>query len=62
MQKLWALSLGIYLVAVVGCGGEATLNGSRQARHVALVVLEGYSLEEMIGNPAMPYLNELTAR
>lgn len=63
MRTIWAASLGIFLVLFVGCGGTTSQNRSSQtAQHVAVVVLEGHSYEQVIGNSAMPYLNELASQ
>src|SRR5881394_2456870 len=46
----------------MGCGsGRGVINPPPASAHVFLVVEENHSYSEVIGNPAMPYLNSLTS-
>ncbi len=56
------------LILLVGCGGstsspfapsQGTPNPAPQFAHVVLVVEENHSYSDVIGNPAMPFLNAL---
>ena len=54
------------VAALPGCGGvskkpTAPPPQSAQADHVFLVVLENHSFSQVIGNPAMPFLNSLAS-
>jgi acid phosphatase len=53
---LWTLLAGI------GCGGRGVINPPPASAHVFLVVEENHSYSQVIGNPAMPYLNSLASR
>jgi acid phosphatase len=61
---LLALLMGTTLVCA-GCGGLSpsgsgtTTPAAASADHVFLVVLENHGFGQVIGNPAMPYLNSL---
>ena len=55
------------ILASFGCGGAAQIGSSSptgqnvQFGHVFLLVEENHSYSEVIGNPAMPYLNSLAS-
>lgn len=70
----FAFCLLLTLIGIAGCGGGGHTSASPgptpspspaptipAADHVFLVVLENHSFSEVIGNPAMPYLNALAA-
>ena len=67
--RLWVWTVGLLLLA--GCGGGSLSNSGSgggggpttpTADHVFLVVLENHSFSQVIGNPAMPYLNSLATQ
>jgi len=71
--KSWFLSLLLLLLLVIaaGCGGSLSSAGNGggggapsgpTADHVFLVVLENHSFSQVIGSPAMPYLNALASQ
>jgi phosphatidylinositol-3-phosphatase len=64
---IWAVVFSF----LVGCGGGALSNSGNSgggggtipaADHVFLVVLENHSFSQVIGSPAMPYLNSLATQ
>jgi phosphatidylinositol-3-phosphatase len=63
---LLALLMAATLICA-GCGGLShpgavtTTPASASADHVFLVVLENHGFGQVIGNPAMPYLNSLAS-
>jgi acid phosphatase len=68
VKALWA---GVLLTAAAvplttACGGGAIGNppagSGSQFGHVFLLVEENHSYSEVIGNPAMPYLNSLVVQ
>src|SRR5713101_4493216 len=67
-MRLWNLLLTVVMVAACsGCGslGIGNSPGSKlvpQFGHVVLVVEENHSYSEVIGNSAMPYLNNLASQ
>lgn len=61
--------LAVALAFLAGCGGSSNTTASNNnvlavpaADHVFLVVLENHSFSEVIGSPAMPYLNSLASQ
>ena len=65
---LLALSISMATTLIcAGCGGVShpgsgtTTPATASADHVILVVLENHGFSEVIGNPAMPYLNSLAS-
>jgi phosphatidylinositol-3-phosphatase len=62
------VSLALVLTFLAGCGGSSNKNSSNNvlavpaASHVFLVVLENHSFSQVIGSPAMPYLNSLASQ
>ena len=56
------------LAFLAGCGGGSNSNSNNMVQpvpaldHVFLVVLENHSFSEVIGSPAMPYLNSLASQ
>ena len=67
MKRVLASLFFIATLMCAGCGGvssHVTTNPpppSATADHVFLVVLENHGFGQVIGNPAMPYLNSLAA-
>jgi len=64
LRSLSFLALLFALCTLFGCGGVSHTNMPPAppvpaADHVFLVVLENHSFNQVIGNPAMPYLNSL---
>lgn len=64
---MFLLSLSLLVGGTLGCGGAAQVGSSSNAvnavqfGHVFLVVEENHSYQEVIGSPAMPYLNSLAS-
>ena len=62
--------LALALALMAGCGGSSSNNSNNRntvqavpaADHVFLVVLENHSFSQVIGSPAMPYLNSLASQ
>ena len=73
-SRLVSLLLSLMFVSVVGCGGGGktntpapTMTGNAFSTsftpdHVFLIVLENHSFSQVIGSPAMLYLNSLAAQ
>ena len=61
-------SLAVALAFLAGCGGGSNNTSNNNvlpvpaADHVFLVVLENHSFSEVVGSPAMPYLNSLVSQ
>jgi acid phosphatase len=63
-MKQLSMSLFLAVLICAGCGGVSRVVANppppvASADHVFLVVLENHSFGQVIGNPAMPYLNGL---
>lgn len=62
------VALAALLLLLGGCGGvrqagsNTTLAASGTINHVVVVVLENHSFNQVIGNPAMPFLNSLASQ
>src|SRR5215468_10829043 len=66
-MHFWRLFLVAGVAAACGgCGGLGAVNSPggmiAQLGHVFIVVEENHSYSDVIGNPAMPYLNSLVPK
>ncbi|HLJ29938.1 MAG TPA: alkaline phosphatase family protein [Candidatus Angelobacter sp.] len=70
MQRAGGFLLPFALFTLIGCGGSSSHSTNPSAGggpvpaadHVFLVVLENHSFSQVIGSPAMPYLNSLATQ
>src|SRR6478736_8840736 len=65
--SFWLCLLSVATLICAGCGGVSHSGGTTttpataSADHVFLVVLENHGFDQVVGNPAMPYLNTLAS-